>query len=54
MTVTMNAKKPVLVIDDKVPTWIMFRLFLDAYGGALRTAENGETILRLVGNIAPT
>ncbi len=43
----MHAKKPVLVIDDEVATLIMFRLFLNAYGDALLTAENGETILRL-------
>ena len=31
----------ILVIDDEKPTLSMFRLFLDAYGYAVYTAENG-------------
>ena len=43
MTVTMNATKTVLVIDDEAATLTMFRLFLNAYGYSVLTAENGET-----------
>ena len=31
----------ILVIDDEKPTLSMFRLFLDAYGYRVYTAENG-------------
>jgi len=31
----------ILVIDDEKPTLSMFRLFLDAYGYSVYTAENG-------------
>jgi anti-anti-sigma factor len=48
MTLAMNAKKTVLVIDDETATLTMFRLFLKAYGYKVLTAENGETGLRLV------
>ncbi len=48
MTFTMNAAKTVLVIDDETATLTMFRLFLNAYGYSVLTAENGETGLRLV------
>ena len=44
----MNATKTVLVIDDEAATLTMFRLFLNAYGYSVLTAENGETGLRLV------
>jgi len=42
MTVTMNAMKTVLVIDDEAATLTMFRLFLNAYGYSVLTAENGD------------
>jgi YesN/AraC family two-component response regulator len=32
----------ILVIDDEKPTLSMFRLFLDAYGYRVYTAENGS------------
>jgi anti-anti-sigma factor len=48
MTLAMNAKKTVLVIDDETATLTMFRLFLNAYGYSVLTAETGETGLRLV------
>jgi YesN/AraC family two-component response regulator len=48
MTVAMNATKTVLVIDDEAATLTMFRLFLNAYGYSVLTAENGEAGLRLV------
>ena len=32
----------VLIIDDEKPTLTMFRLFLEAYGFEVLTAENGE------------
>ncbi len=44
----MNAMKTVLVIDDEAATLTMFRLFLNAYGYSVLTAENGATGLRLV------
>jgi anti-anti-sigma factor len=44
----MNALKTVLVIDDERATLTMFRLFLNAYGYSVMTAENGETGLELV------
>ena len=44
----MNAKQTVLVIDDETATLTMFRLFLEAYGYAVLTAENGEAGLQLV------
>lgn len=44
----MNATKTVLVIDDEAATLTMFRLFLNAYGYSVLTAENGETGLQLV------
>lgn len=34
--------RKILVIDDEKPTLSMFRLFLNAYGFAVFTAENGE------------
>ncbi len=34
--------RKILVIDDEKPTLSMFRLFLDAYGFTVFTAENGE------------
>ena len=48
MSLAMNAMKTVLVIDDETATLTMFRLFLNAYGYSVMTAENGETGLRLV------
>jgi anti-anti-sigma factor len=44
----MDAMKTVLVIDDETATLTMFRLFLNAYGYSVITAENGETGLQLV------
>lgn len=44
----MNATPTVLVIDDETATLTMFRLFLNAYGYAVLTAENGEDGLQLV------
>jgi DNA-binding response OmpR family regulator len=44
----MKAKKTILVIDDETATLTMFRLFLNAYGYTVFTAENGDTGLRLV------
>jgi anti-anti-sigma factor len=44
----MNAMPTVLVIDDESATLTMFRLFLNAYGYTVLTAENGETGLQLV------
>lgn len=44
----MKASDTVLVIDDEIATLTMFRLFLNAYGYSVMTAENGETGLRLV------
>ncbi|MBC2709461.1 MAG: response regulator [Desulfosarcina sp.] len=44
----MNAMKTVLVIDDETATLTMFRLFLNAYGYSVLTAENGETGLQMV------
>jgi anti-anti-sigma factor len=38
----MTTTSKVLVIDDEQPTLSMFRLFLDAYGFEVHTAENGE------------
>ncbi|WP_319522327.1 response regulator [uncultured Desulfosarcina sp.] len=43
----MNARQTVLVIDDEAATLTMFRLFLNAYGYTVLTAENGETGLQL-------
>ena len=37
----------ILVIDDEKPTLTMFRLFLDAYGYAVFTAENGAEGLEI-------
>jgi YesN/AraC family two-component response regulator len=37
----------ILVIDDEKATLFMFRLFLDAYGYAVLTAENGEQGLEI-------
>ncbi len=37
----------ILVIDDEKPTLSMFRLFLDAYGYTVYTAENGEDGLEI-------
>ena len=37
----------ILVIDDEKPTLSMFRLFLDAYGYKVYTAENGEDGLEI-------
>jgi YesN/AraC family two-component response regulator len=37
----------ILVIDDEKPTLMMFRLFLDAYGYAVFTAENGAEGLEI-------
>jgi anti-anti-sigma factor len=48
MAIAMNAKKTVLVIDDETATLTMFRLFLNAYGYTVLTAENGEIGLDLV------
>ena len=48
MTLAMNMTKKVLVIDDETATLTMFRLFLNAYGYTVLTAENGDTGLRLV------
>jgi anti-anti-sigma factor len=44
----MNTQKKVVIIDDETATLTMFRLFLNAYGYAVLTAENGEAGLRLV------
>jgi YesN/AraC family two-component response regulator len=37
----------ILVIDDEKPTLSMFRLFLDAYGYSVYTAENGAEGLEI-------
>jgi len=37
----------ILVIDDEKPTLSMFRLFLDAYGYRVYTAENGKEGLEI-------
>ena len=37
----------ILVIDDEKPTLSMFRLFLDAYGYKVYTAENGADGLEI-------
>jgi YesN/AraC family two-component response regulator len=37
----------ILVIDDEKPTLSMFRLFLDAYGYSVYTAENGTEGLEI-------
>ena len=37
----------ILVIDDEKPTLSMFRLFLDAYGYRVYTAENGADGLEI-------
>jgi YesN/AraC family two-component response regulator len=37
----------ILVIDDEKPTLSMFRLFLDAYGYNVYTAENGSEGLEI-------
>jgi YesN/AraC family two-component response regulator len=39
--------KKILVIDDEKATLSMFRLFLDAYGYAVYTAENGAEGLKI-------
>jgi len=39
--------KKILVIDDEKATLSMFRLFLDAYGYAVYTAENGAEGLEI-------
>lgn len=39
--------RKILVIDDEKPTLSMFRLFLNAYGFTVFTAENGETGLEV-------
>ncbi len=39
--------RKVLIIDDEKPTLAMFRLFLEAYGFEVLTAENGEEGLLL-------
>lgn len=44
----MEPMKTVLVIDDETATLTMFRLFLNAYGYSVITAESGETGLQLV------
>jgi DNA-binding NtrC family response regulator len=44
----MNAMPTVLVIDDESATLTMFRLFVNAYGYTVLTAENGETGRQLV------
>ena len=44
----MNAQRTVLVIDDEAATLTMFRLFLNAYGYTVLTAENGESGLQMV------
>ena len=38
--------RKVLIIDDEKPTLAMFRLFLEAYGFEVLTAENGEEGIR--------
>jgi len=43
----MNAQRTVLVIDDEAATLTMFRLFLNAYGYTVLTAENGESGLQM-------
>lgn len=48
MAFAMNTAKTVLVIDDETATLTMFRLFLNAYGYAVLTAETGEDGLQLV------
>ena len=39
--------RKVLIIDDEKPTLAMFRLFLEAYGFEVFTAENGEEGIRV-------
>jgi anti-anti-sigma factor len=43
----------VLIIDDEAATLTMFRLFLNAYGYSVLTAENGERGLRMVDDHRP-
>lgn len=40
--------RKILVIDDERPTLSMFRLYLDAYGFTVFTAENGEAGLEIL------
>lgn len=47
-TIDMDAMKTVLVIDDETATLTMFRLFLNAYGYSVMTAETGEAGLQIV------
>ena len=49
----MNAQRTVLVIDDEAATLTMFRLFLNAYGYTVLTAENGEAGIQLVHDHRP-
>ena len=49
----MNAQRTVLVIDDEAATLTMFRLFLNAYGYTVLTAETGESGLQLVSDHRP-
>ena len=49
----MNAQRTVLVIDDETATLTMFRLFLNAYGYTVLTAENGESGLQMVRDHRP-
>ncbi|BBO69870.1 hypothetical protein DSCA_38000 [Desulfosarcina alkanivorans] len=44
----MEPMKTVLVIDDETATLTMFRLFLNAYGYSVITADSGETGLEMV------
>lgn len=44
----MNAMQTVLVIDDETATLTMFRLFLNAYGYSVLTADNGASGLQLL------
>lgn len=43
----------ILIIDDEKPTLSMFRLFLEAYGHEVLTADTGEEGLEIFRNAAP-
>ena len=49
----MSAQRTVLVIDDETATLTMFRLFLNAYGYTVLTAEDGESGLQQVRDHRP-
>ena len=46
--------KKILIIDDETATLTMFRLFLEAYGYTVLTAENGSSGLEIFKSERPT